>query len=270
MAERITVVGARGFIGSAVAAAARAQSKDVVECTHDAVPSDVELGTLVYCSGFAWGAERDPFNAYRVHAVDVANILERARYAQAIYISSTRVYDRANESDESADTPVRAGARADVYAASKLAGEGIVLAAREENRVVRCSNVYGESLRSELFLSDILRQAAKTGRISIRSSLRSAKDYVSVVDVADCVLRIAGGSRERIYNVAAGRNTTHGALLDRLHSVVPFELEIAPQSPDVVVREIDVRRIQDEFAFEARDVLDDLPRLAEAFRAGRV
>ena len=59
-------------------------------------------------------------------------------------------------------------------------------------------------------------------------------------------------------------------LLDRLHTVVPFELEIAPQSPDVVVREIDVRRIQDEFAFEARDVLDDLPRLAEAFRAERV
>jgi hypothetical protein len=70
--------------------------------------------------------------------------------------------------------------------------------------------------------------------------------------------------------VAAGRNTTHGALLDRLRGVEPFELEIAPQSPDVVVREIDVRRLADEFAFEARDVLDDLPRLVEAFRAGRV
>jgi nucleoside-diphosphate-sugar epimerase len=264
MTSRMTVVGARGFIGAAVAARARAGGWDVVECRHDDVPGG-NLGTIVYCSGVAWDAGNDPLRAYAVHVTAIAGILARSPHERAIYLSSTRVYDRAASTSEAAVTGVRSDAGGDVYALSKLAGEGAVLGAGASNRVVRLSNVYGASFRSGLFLSDILRQLAETGRIALRTSRESSKDYVSVDDVAECILRIAAGSEHAVYNVAAGRNTSHGALLDAILRAVPAEIAIASDAPTVTVPAIDVERVRRVFAFEPRNVLDDVPALVAAF-----
>ena len=264
MSVRIAVVGARGFIGSAIARRARADGHEVMECRHDALPEG-NLGIVLYCSGVAWGADRDPIAAYRRHVADLLPLLEPARSERLVYLSSTRVYDHASKTSEATPPALRSDDPADTYALSKLAGEGLVLSAGPQHRVVRCSNVYGESFRSELFLSDILRQAATTGRIAIRTALDSSKDYVSVDDVAEAVLAIAAGSEHRIYNVAAGRNTTHGALLAAIARAVPFELSVAPDAPTVVAPLIDAGRLQSEFPFEPRDVLEDVGGLARAF-----
>ena len=268
MTGRVTVVGARGFVGSAVVARARESGFDVLECRHDDVPGNADLGTVVYCAGVAWDADRRPVDAYRTHVAAVAAILENGRYDRLVYISSTRVYDRSDGTAEETPLRVRSDLPGDTYALSKLAGEGAVLSARSENRVLRCSNIYGPSLRSGLFLSDVLRQAATTGRIALRSSLDSSKDYVSVDDVARLSLQVAHGSDHAIYNVAAGTNTTHRSLLEVILQLAPVDVDIAAGSPTVVVPPIDIRRIQREFGFEARPVIDDLPSVVKAFLAG--
>jgi len=250
VSRRATVVGARGFVGSAVVRRARALGFDVTEYRHDEVPTGENLGTLFYCSGVAWDADRAPLEAYDLHAAAVLRIARAARYDRIVYVSSTRVYDRSGGTLESEATGVLADCAGDVYALSKLAGEGIVLAASPENVVVRCSNVYGASFRSGLFLSDVLRQAATCGRIALRSSRSSSKDYVSVEDVATCMLRIGAGCRHRIYNVGAGRNTTHGALLDAIVAAEPVEVSIPVGAPTVV---------------EPADVVSEIPALVRAF-----
>ncbi len=265
MTRRLTVVGARGFIGTHVARRAAAAGWNVVACSHDEIP-DEPLGTVAYCSGVASGAERRPAEAYRLHAQVPLFIVERRIWERVIFVSSTRVYGRAHSTSEEEPVPVRTDEIGDTYAASKLAGEAIVLSASPENRVVRCSNVYGPSLRSELFLSDVLRQAASTGRIAVRTAPSSSKDYVSVDDVAARVLDVASGSRHRIYNLAAGRNTTNEALLDAIARAIRVEVTIAPGSPSIVVPHIDVARVQAEFPFEPRDVLGDVPELVRAFQ----
>ncbi len=265
MSRRVTVVGARGFIGGRVAARARRLGYEVLECSHDAVPLGRDLGSIVYASGIAWDAQLRPLESYELHASAVVRLLARARYERLVYLSSTRVYDRAGATVEETAPALRPDVADDTYALSKLAGEGAVLAAKAENRVIRCSNVYGESFRSGLFLSDVLRQAATTGRIAIRTSLDSSKDYVSVDDVADLALRVASESRERVYNVAAGKNTTHRALLEVILQAVPARVVVAPGAPTVTVPEIDAGRVRSEFGFLARDVLADLPGVARAF-----
>jgi nucleoside-diphosphate-sugar epimerase len=153
----------------------------------------------------------------------------------------------------------------DTYALSKVAGEGLVLAASTHNRVVRLSNVYGRSFRSNLFLSDILRQAVQTGSISLRSCLDSSKDYISVDDVSELILTIAGDSEERIYNIAAGYNTTHRQLIDEIVRLRGVRIEVPDDAPKNVVPLIDVRLIKDEFGFGPRDVVSDLADLVSAF-----
>ncbi|HTU82336.1 MAG TPA: NAD-dependent epimerase/dehydratase family protein [Candidatus Acidoferrales bacterium] len=267
--SRVTVVGARGFIGGAVAAAARRRGDEVLEASHGDVETGRDLGTVIYCSGIAWGASEAPLEAYDAHVVAVARLLRDARYDRFVYLSSTRVYDASPATDEETPAAVRADAAADVYVASKLAGENLVLAANPANRVVRASNTFGASLRSQLFLSDVLRQAVTTGRIQLRSALESSKDYVSVEDVAERTLDVASRGTHRIYNVAAGRNTTHRALIDAIRRVLPVDVEIAPGSPATTAQPIDVARVQAEFPFVPAEVCAEVPRLLQAFARER-
>jgi nucleoside-diphosphate-sugar epimerase len=258
-----TIVGSRGFIGSAFVSALRARGAEIRELTHEqACDIEAELGDVIYASGVAWDANARLADAVRTH-VDVPLALLGKRLRSLTYISSTRVYGDSAVTRET--TPAHVAAQ-DVYAATKAAGEVVVLTdARPSLRVVRLSNVYGPSFKSGLMSSDFLRQAATSGKIAVRSSRDSEKDHVSVEDVVELTLRIAESGKERIYNVAAGTNTKQGDLLDRIAAKSGCGIETAPNSPAVVFAPIDVTRIRGEFDFCARDILDDVPTLWREF-----
>ncbi|MBV8424463.1 MAG: SDR family oxidoreductase [Candidatus Eremiobacteraeota bacterium] len=259
-----TVVGARGFIGSAFLRALQQRGIQAVGMSHDeALLAQIDLGDVIYASGIAWDAQKRPDDAQRLHAAVPAALLAK-RLRSFTYISSTRVYGFSTSTQED---NVRQFDASDVYAATKTAGENAVLNdPRPRMRVLRLSNVYGPSFRSGLMLSDFLRQAATTGRIVVRSSRDSEKDHVSIDDVVDVGLRIAFTGRERLYNIAAGRNTKQGLLLDAIAAASKCTIEIMPDAPAVVFAPIDVARVRKEFGFETRDVLDDLPRLWREFK----
>lgn len=258
-----TVVGARGFIGEAFVRALRERGAGVNPMTHaQALETSVELGDVIYASGVAWDAHTRIDDAVRLH-VDAPLALLKKRIHSFTYISSTRVYGDSSRTDEAA--PAHVGC-ADVYAATKSTGEVIVLSdPRPQARVVRLSNVYGPSFRSGLMSSDFLRQAATAGVIEVRSSRASEKDHVSVEDVVNLSLRILESGKQRVYNIAAGRNTNQGALLDRIAAASGCSVKVAAQSPAIVFAPIDVQRVREEFDFRARDILDDVPALWRAF-----
>jgi nucleoside-diphosphate-sugar epimerase len=258
-----TIVGSRGFIGSAFVSALRARGAEVRELTHEqACDSEGELGDVIYASGVAWDANARLADAVRTH-VDVPLALLDKRLRSLTYISSTRVYGDSPATGET--TPAHVAAH-DVYAATKAAGEVIVLTdARPSLRVVRLSNVYGPSFNSGLMSSDFLRQAATSGTIAVRSSPDSEKDHVSVDDVVELTLRIAESGKQRIYNIAAGENTKQGDVLNRISAASGCRIETAPNAPAVIFAPIDATRIRGEFDFRARDILDDVPQLWLAF-----
>jgi nucleoside-diphosphate-sugar epimerase len=258
-----TVVGARGFIGAAFVRVLKERGSGVREMTHaEAMAANGDLGDVIYASGVAWDAGKRLADAVRMH-VDVPLALLRKRLQSFTYISSTRVY---GDSAVTHETTAAHVAQGDVYAATKAAGEVVVLFdSRPELRVVRLSNVYGPSFRSGLMSSDFLRQAAMTGVIEVRSASDSEKDHVSVEDVVDVTLRIAASGKDRVYNIAAGRNTKQGELLDRIATVSGCRVEVKSGSPTVRFAPIDIMRIRSEFGFRARDILNDVPGLWREF-----
>lgn len=258
-----TVVGARGFVGSAFVRRFRERGEKVRELTHrEALAVEEDLSDVVYLSGVAWDAEARPDDTVRMH-VDVPRALLAKRLRSMVYVSSTRVYGDSRNTSEEAARQVRP---TDLYAVTKAAGETIVLCdPRPTMRVVRLSNVYGPSFSSGLMLSDFMRQAATSGRIVVRSSPDSEKDHVSVEDVVDVTSRIVTGGAHRIYNIAAGRNTRQGDLLAALAQAASCAVEMPHDAPSVTFAPIDVARIRSEFGFVPRDVLMDVPSLWRAF-----
>jgi nucleoside-diphosphate-sugar epimerase len=260
---RLIVVGARGFIGSAILSEARARNLEVSPRAADDVAQGDADATIVYVSGVASGAEASPMLAYRRHVMD-AGRWAATPHRSFIYISSTRVYDGAKSTSENALLPVDP-ARATAYVNSKIAGESVVLGTSPRAHVLRLSNVAGPSVTSELFLSDVLRQVATTGEVALRSGLESAKDYVDVRDVAAWTLDIAVAGGPRILNLARGENITHGVLLRTLAASVTFRVTVADNSPTIVVPPIDVSRRRATLHRPARDPLAELGGYFSAF-----
>jgi nucleoside-diphosphate-sugar epimerase len=265
---KISVVGARGFIGSAIAQTAVERGHNVARVMHDSLPMG-QLGTVIYASGLAFGADKNPLDAYLQHVAVPLALLREGRCDRLIYISSTRVYDRALDTREQTPLVVDPADRASTYSASKVAGEAAILGAGERNIVCRLSNVAGPSVRSSLFLSDVVRQAVVAGRISLRTALDSSKDYVRVDDAARIILEIAESGRERVYNVASGSNTTHRELVGAIREVLPVEVSVPEDAPTSVVPVIDINRIRAEFGFLPGSVLEMIPKIVDAFERAK-
>ena len=63
---------------------------------------------------------------------------------------------------------------------------------------------------------------------------------MSVDDVVDVTLQIVASGKERVYNIAAGKNTQQGRLLDRIASASGCSVDVGPGSPSVIFAPIDV------------------------------
>lgn len=265
MSDTFTIVGARGFIGTALAAALRSGGHEVRTRRSDE-DSAGDRGHVIYVSGVAWGAETRPADAYETHVDRVRLALGNSRIESFTFVSSTRVYDGAAATTEETPLMMRPSNPGDVYPISKIAGENLVLSdPAGRGRVVRLSNVFGPSFRSELFLSQVLRSAARDGFVCVRTSRDSAKDYVGIGDVVRILPQIARGGRERIYNLAHGENTTNGAILDALARAGGVRIEVALDAKTVVTPPISIARLAAEFGVPTERVEDAIPSLFRSF-----
>lgn len=262
--RQFTIVGARGFIGNAVAVTLEGVGAHVTRLRHDEpVPADTS-GVIVYCTGIPSGADRDPARAQIQHVDIPQRLLANVACERFVYLSSTRVYEGIATTRETEDMDLLPEHR-DAYIRTKRAGERVVLS-DPRGRVLRLANVFGSAFTAKVFLSDILRQAATTGHVAVRSARESEKDYVSLTEVAAYIALLAVGGTERIYNVGRGKNTSHGeilAVLERLGIAV----SVPPDAPEQIFTPISIDRLRNEFPAPKIDVLDELPRLLAAFRA---
>ncbi len=267
MGDRFTIVGGRGFIGRALCASLRERGADVAILAHrDPLPTG-GLGHVVYTSGVASSSAGNPSYAYGAHVEGVGRILDGGRFDSLLFLSSTRVYGASTDTAEGAPLTVAPETGRDVYRVSKIAGEALCLAhPAPAVRVARLSNVAGASFDSSLFLSDVLRQAAGTGRVRLHTTRTSAKDYITIGDVCRYLTAIAQTGRARLYNVAQGENVDNAAICDFLtaHGVA---IEIDADAATAVTPPIDVRRLRSEFGPPRETLPAYLPELFDRFVA---
>ena len=148
-----------------------------------------------------------------------------------------------------------------------MCGESICFASRRCNvRVARLANVVGQDFKSSNFIFDLIRSACQNGRIELRSSLDSEKDYLMVDDVSAVLPKIALSGEFRCYNVAAGFNTSHAQVVDAIAAAAGAVIVVDPTAPKISAPPIDIQRLQSEFGFVANDVLPEIPKLVNYYR----
>lgn len=259
---KATVLGASGFIGRNIVRHLRGKSYDVT------MPGRAELATLAgdlghvfYCIGMTGNFRKYPLATVEAHAGLLARLLETTSFESFLYFSSTRIYGEASGCEETAeDAPIGVTPSADTtYDLSKMLGEALCLATPGV-RVVRLSNVYGPDQSQSTFLGSLLRDLLTAGRAEILESAGSSKDYVSVEDVVAMAERIAQSGRQRIYNIASGTQTRHGDIARTL-TQEGYSCSFRPGGECRAFPAINIARLQSEFDFSPRKLIEDLPSL---------
>lgn len=252
-----TVLGASGYIGSRLVARLRADGHEVWAPQRGA-PDLLSrpLGHVLYCIGLTGDFRSRPFDTVRAHASLLAEVLEHAQFDSLLYLSSTRVYLGAEDTDEGGVLAVRPQDPSYLYNLTKLTGEALCHACgRAGVRVARLSNVVGPGMDADSgnFIASLLRDA-RQGHVLLHSDPDSVKDYVYIDDVVDILPRIALQGRSAAYNVASGVQTRHAQWLQWLAEQTGCSLDVAPQAPLQQFPPIRVERLRAEFDWQPRPV----------------
>jgi len=260
---KFTVLGADGFIGSRLSEYLAAQR----DCTcvrvgrRDPLPLGQHCGHVFYCVGVSGDFLQRPLDTMAAHVSLLEPVLRQCDFDSLVYLSSTRVYQHSASTLETAAITVQPAALSDLYNISKLAGEAMCFCdPRPTVRIARLSNVFDDSFGSATFLTELFQQAKQNGRLRLRSSQDSAKDYLLVEDMLPLLVNIALAGRERIYNVASGVNTTNREITKVFSSVTKCAVDYEPDAPVMVNLPIDISRITRDFAFRPGDFAGSLAR----------
>jgi nucleoside-diphosphate-sugar epimerase len=261
---KFTIFGASGLIGSRLSRYLQSEGHEVRACDRRLSQNAENLGHVIYCIGLTADFRRRPIETIEAHAYLSALLLHRSSFESWLYLSSTRVYGglgpRASASEEneilikpSADT---------IYDLSKLLGEATCLGHEASSvRVARLSNVYSPDQKDVTFLGSVMKELREHGTVVIREAPESSKDYIAIDDVARLLVQICLHGRERLYNVASGVPTTHRQIAERLHELTGRPVTFAPGAVVRAFPRVSISRVQAEFSFAPRSLLDDLPCL---------
>lgn len=260
----ITVLGASGFIGSRIV-----KRLDTLGEPHrairrdDALPPE-PLGHVIYCIGLTADFRSRPLDTVEAHVCKLLEVLRGCDFESLLYLSSTRLYSDST----SEETAIRIAPLdgSDLYNASKAMGESLVLNCGRQARVVRISSVYGPDFNSNNFLSSIIKDAIQRKEIVFQTSVDSAKDYISVDNVVDSLIKIAANGKERIYNLASGSNVSNGELAEELRRLTACAIQFSKAAPLVTFPRVNIDRLRAEFAFQPSRLLDDMPQLVDLYR----
>jgi len=269
-----TIVGGGGFIGRRLVAhlrrlgwACRVPARDNREFLDD----DDDLGTVFYCAGLTADFARRPHDTVGAHVALLNDVLARADFDALVYLSSTRLYDgrpgfAGAEVDEDTPLALDPAQPRHLYDLSKALGESLCRqASGGRARIARLSCVYsGGDDDADGFLGSLLarlRAADRGPALEVDSSAEATRDYVHVDDVLDALVAIAGRGTRPLYNVAGGVNVANRQLFARLGELAGCELRALRDGPVPCPAPVSIARMQSEFGWRPRALLDRLPEL---------
>lgn len=246
--NRCTVLGGQGYIGQNLVAYLRTQGWDcAAPFRDDASIFSNDLGVVFYCVGLTADFRSRPLDTVEAHVGLLQRVLREARFDKLIYLSSTRVYVGAYDTQEEQPLYVQPGKLDDLYKLSKLMGESMTLHSGRPGVVVRLSNVVGGiSGNPDSFVYSLLREA-RQGHILLRSDPASAKDYIHIDDVTQLLQCIAQDVTHRIYNLASGVQISHWQWLERISQATGCQWSVAAQAELHQFQPINIERIANQF-----------------------
>lgn len=246
---KVTITGANGFIGQAMARHVTrvAPGSDIVGVVRDLADGSGDLplrltqkieasDVLIHLAGRGGIPEslKDPAGAFDTSCRLAVETLEASRAAGVgcvVLVSTCAVYPFSSQ-------PAREDGPLDLnspYAEAKRAAEiyGLTCAdlTGQDVRVARLANVYGPGQRA-LFIHDVARRALQTGQVQLQSNGLEKRDLIHVDDTADALWHVATKGRAgQIYNVGSGDPLRIIDVAKKICAALGADLTLPEQAP---------------------------------------
>jgi nucleoside-diphosphate-sugar epimerase len=261
----ITVIGGAGFVGRRLVEELERRGLDHCAPARDE-PLRGALGDVVMAAGVTGDFHDRPLDTIDAHVGLLERVLRHGEMDSVTVLSSTRVYRPGRPAGELDPVEVDPSDPDRLYDLSKLAAESLALASGVPALVLRLANVYGVEPGSPNFLAAVLAGAVRDGRVTLRTTLDSARWYVGVDDAVGALLALLGAGARGIFNVAGERAVTHREVADALTELTGCAIEVAPGARTEVAPAISLERLRAAIDFRPESVLDALPRLVDGYR----
>lgn len=261
----VVVVGAGGFIGSALAARLERDGVRVLRVLRGAPLPACREARCVHLAD-----NNDPARAAadeagaRSESAELAGRILAAGYARTVLASTAYVYE-ASGSPRREDSPAAPGS---AYARIKSALEASFTG--PGRAIARLSNVYGPGQPAQNVFSDVLRQLPGDGVVRLRGSADSVRDYLFVEDAADGLARLALSDEQGVFNLSTGEGTSIQTIVETLARLQglprPRVESAAASSPSVLT--LDPSLALARLGWKARTTLEEgLKTLVPAARS---
>lgn len=264
----ITILGASGFIGSQIVRDLKTKGIDYYAPSRNERLVNRDLGEVIYCIGLTADFRQKPHETISAHISYLSEFIQNNTFNSLSYLSSARVYIHNTTSDEKSKIYIDPNDPFDFYNSSKLTGELLALNSGRKNvKIVRLSNVYGDDYYSDNFITSITRDALINKKIVLRTSLDSSKDYISVLDVSEMLIRLAQLDITGIFNCSRGFNVTNGEILTKMKSLTNCAIDLDKDAEVIVFPTIVNKRLIEETSYEPKyNMLDDLEGFVSNFK----
>ncbi|MFY1045477.1 NAD-dependent epimerase/dehydratase family protein [Chryseobacterium sp. GP-SGM7] len=219
MALKCAVVGANGFLGSALTQKLF-EKKYTVTAVYNNSYSNIDpnierikIDDFIFCKNhfdFIFLLLGN-YQCNHQELIEIQNaiqtILQNNRSSKIIFISSTNVYGVHNEiiSINSAfNNPT-------LYPFSKLAAEFLV-SSHENYAILRLTYLYGKGLNNGSFLPNIIKKSRETGEIVLFGDGSRKQDYLHVEDAAELCIKAMESKENGTYIGASGVSTSNSEI----------------------------------------------------------
>lgn len=245
-AGRVTVTGARGWIGGGVVRRLEAWGLVPLCVAHDSGPgaaadAAARADVVVHAGGLYSNARADFVTGNVEQAVALARGLSKG-HGSVIFLSSVKVYgwSRAQQvADE--DTPAPAP---DNFSAAKRLAEELFAHAAVRSVLLRISNVYGRGIPAKYAVGTMLESARREGRVVLDCDGSSTRDFVHFDDVVSVIERavlacleasaprsVRLGPGRHVFNVASGQPATLADVAGVFHEQLGAEVQLRGGTP---------------------------------------
>ncbi len=211
---KVAVIGPRGQLGSALCEAFRRRAVDCVELDHGRVEvtdpqsvlvalRDARPAAVVNTAAFhkVDACEEDPKRAFEVNALGALHVARACREAGArcVYVSTDYVFDGAKAEpylEEDLPNPLN------VYGASKLAGEHLVVQTCPDALVVRVASLFGglgSRGKGTNFVLTVLERARRGEALRVVDDVRMSPTYAE--DAAAAIVELVARGASGVFHV---------------------------------------------------------------------
>ena len=258
-----TIFGHRGFIGSAI--------KNKLKAHNLILPEKKELnfrknlGNIIYCIGSdLW--KKDIYNSYYANLGYIPEIVEKNKFSTFTFLSSIRIYNNSTSSKEESNLCINPNFHNDYYNIKKICAESYLLNSKKKVKIIRLTNLYGENYNAPIVLPTFIRSAIKKRKILISINKNSLKDYLSIDDAMNIILKIIQSGKESIYNVASGKRISLISIANQIKKITNCKIIYSNQDKKINEKLINISKIEKEFNFKpSTSLLKDLNRLVIKF-----